>query len=122
MPLPRMIWRLLGLLIITAIAVTACQSATPDLPAPTAVEAMKPSVRGFDQTPLYGGTLTIPRNADPVTCNPAGKGATDITTSGIMGNVFESLTRFDANFEPQPELAESWEISDEGLTITSETT
>lgn len=81
-------------------------------------QAPAPYVRGFDGTPLYGGTLVVARNADPATCNPAGSGATDLNTAAMLGNVFDALTRQNEAMEPQPQLATSWEIEDDGLTIT----
>ena len=44
--------------------------------------------------------------------------ASDTTSSGITGNVYDGLLRFDKNLDLVPNLAESWEISEDGLTIT----
>ena len=39
-------------------------------------------------------------------------------TQMVAGNIYESLLRYDENLEPMPQLAKSWEISDDGLTYT----
>src|SRR5699024_6698627 len=36
----------------------------------------------------------------------------------ITRPIYETLVAFDGNYEPQPELAESWELSDDRKTIT----
>ena len=36
----------------------------------------------------------------------------------VMTNIYNSLLRLDYDFQPHPELAESWEISPDGLTYT----
>jgi peptide/nickel transport system substrate-binding protein len=68
---------------------------------------------GEGGTPLYGGTLVYADFTDFPTCNPA---ATSLPTALV--NVFDGLARFDASLTLQPELAETWEISDDGLQIT----
>ena len=44
------------------------------------------------------------------------------TTNGpallVGGNIYESLLRYDENLKPEPSLAKSWTISDDGLTYT----
>jgi peptide/nickel transport system substrate-binding protein len=47
------------------------------------------------------------------TCNPA---TTTLPTALV--NVFDGLARYDGQVQMQPELAESWDVSDDGLTIT----
>jgi peptide/nickel transport system substrate-binding protein len=39
-------------------------------------------------------------------------------TQMVAGNIYESLLRYDAALEPMPQLAKSWEISEDGLTYT----
>lgn len=39
-------------------------------------------------------------------------------TQMVAGNIYESLLRYDENLEPMPQLAESWEVSEDGLTYT----
>lgn len=40
------------------------------------------------------------------------------STQTVAGKIYESLLTFDFNFNPQPGLAESWEVSDDGLVYT----
>ncbi|MGI9120777.1 MAG: ABC transporter substrate-binding protein [Acidimicrobiales bacterium] len=69
---------------------------------------------GADE-PRYGGTLVV-ASADPGALNPA------ITTSGIThpvtGQIFNGLVRLDRDFKPQPDLAKSWDVSDDLRTYT----
>ncbi|MCA0938907.1 ABC transporter substrate-binding protein [Salipiger pacificus] len=39
-------------------------------------------------------------------------------TQLVAGDIYESLLRYNSDLEPQPSLAESWEVSDDGLTYT----
>jgi len=44
--------------------------------------------------------------------------ATDHSSIQVLQNIMEGLTRFDEDLKVQPALAESWEVSDDGLTYT----
>lgn len=39
-------------------------------------------------------------------------------TQMVASNIYESLLRYDTKLDPQPGLAKSWEVSDDGLTYT----
>lgn len=54
--------------------------------------------------------------ADPASIDPALNEAVD--GSNVLHNTFEGLTRTDADEQPIPGVAESWEISEDGLTYT----
>jgi len=58
--------------------------------------------------------LVIP--SEPPSLHP--QLATDSTSSAILINVFEGLTRADADGQPQPAMAEKWDVSEDGLTYT----
>jgi hypothetical protein len=67
------------------------------------------------QQPKSGGILRIGRvgdvtNLEPMRNNPAGF-ATNFT-------LYDRLTEYDAQMQPQPRLAESWEFGGDGKTIT----
>lgn len=66
--------------------------------------------------PVDGGTLVAAIDSDPGSLNPA------ITTSGAVHVaselMFNGLVELDDEGTPQPELAESWEISDDGTVYT----
>ncbi len=64
-----------------------------------------------------GGNLVVGlRTSEPRHLNPA------ITTVGgvqlVAANIYSALTRFDHEGHPIPDLAESWDISDDGKTYT----
>ena len=71
---------------------------------------------GATATPNHGGTLVM-------ATSQVGAGINHGVASGVgIGNVsskvFASLVHLDANWEPQPYLAESWEVSEDQMTVT----
>jgi len=66
--------------------------------------------------PTQGGTLIIGIEGEPSTATA--HMATDTTALMVASNVFNGLISIDFNFEPQPDLATSWDISDDGLVYT----
>ncbi|WP_138472344.1 ABC transporter substrate-binding protein [Poseidonocella sp. HB161398] len=68
------------------------------------------------QAAKRGGTLTIVSWPAPTYLNSG------ITTSGpetlLGGKMFDGLVDYDIGYVPAPALAESWDISEDGLTIT----
>lgn len=68
------------------------------------------------EKPKYGGTLIVGADGEPSTLN------LDISYSIIatlaVSGVFNLLTRLDYDLNPRPDLAESWKISEDGLTYT----
>lgn len=78
-----------------------------------------------DQNPASGGgsgsgggkTAVMAIDADPPTLNPGL--TTDYTTStNIAAKIFDGLIWLNDQGEPQPDLAESWKMSDDQLTYT----
>lgn len=67
-------------------------------------------------TPVRGGTLTVAIPVEPVHLNVAF--STQGGTSEISPKIFDSLLAFDLDNQPRGGLAESWEISDDGLSYT----
>jgi oligopeptide transport system substrate-binding protein len=66
--------------------------------------------------PIGGsGTLNL-YGIDPITLDPALSG--DSTSNGYIYQVFSGLVKLDANLEPVPDIAQSWEISPDGKTYT----
>src|SRR4051812_46302239 len=67
--------------------------------------------------PVRGGTLVIGPGAEATTPLVAA-----VTTAGlsqlVSGKVFDGLLTYDAQFRPQPQLATSWTVAPDGLTIT----
>jgi peptide/nickel transport system substrate-binding protein len=67
------------------------------------------------QTPTRGGTLKI-NYIEPVNLNST---IVSGTTAGVYGaQLFAGLVQLDDKFNPQPYLAERWEIAPDGLTYT----
>ncbi|MEJ8572864.1 ABC transporter substrate-binding protein [Microbaculum marinum] len=64
------------------------------------------------KTDLTMGVVLEPPHLDPT------GGAAAAIDEIVYANVFEGLTRIDRNGEVKPALAESWTISDDGLTYT----
>ncbi|MDP1729914.1 MAG: ABC transporter substrate-binding protein [Devosia sp.] len=64
------------------------------------------------RTDVRVGLVLEPPNLDPTA------GAAAAIDEVVYANIFEGLTRFDANGAIIPALAESWEISGDGLTYT----
>ncbi len=66
--------------------------------------------------PVKGGTLVIGTTQKARHLNPAVQSGTATAVPGTQ--VFATPLRFDENWQPQPYLAESWSVSDDGLSIT----
>lgn len=69
-----------------------------------------------DAGPAYGDTFIEGSIAEPSNLLPVL--ATDAASSDINGLVYNGLVRYDKNLILEGELAESWEISPDNLTIT----
>ena len=65
--------------------------------------------------PRHGGDLVVAITADPPGWDPTVSTSQEIPRV-VYHNVFEGLVRFDASGEIVPALAESWTVSDDGLT------
>ncbi|MCM2563311.1 ABC transporter substrate-binding protein [Lutimaribacter sp. EGI FJ00015] len=63
-----------------------------------------------------GGTLVIVSNQTPRHMN--GGVQSGIATAVPSTQIFASPLRYDENWEPQPYLAESWSVSDDGMSVT----
>lgn len=64
----------------------------------------------------HGGTLVIGMRDTPRHLNPAVQSG--IATGQPGTQLFASLLRYDENWTPHPYLAKSWEVSEDGLTVT----
>ena len=60
--------------------------------------------------------ITINWGAEPPSLDPGL--ATDTTSSNILLNIMDPLVRLDENLKPTPNLAESWDVSPNGKTVT----
>ncbi|MFP5376373.1 MAG: ABC transporter substrate-binding protein, partial [Acidimicrobiia bacterium] len=79
-------------------------------------EAARETTTTAAEEPVRGGTLVAALSADPGHLNPA------ITTSGTTHPaseiLYNGLVGVDNDLEIQPELAESWEITEDGAVYT----
>jgi peptide/nickel transport system substrate-binding protein len=62
--------------------------------------------------PVRGGTLVVAIDSDPGTLNPATTTSGSVHTASEL--MFNGLVGLDENLEPVPELAESWEVLEDG--------
>ncbi|MBW3619943.1 MAG: ABC transporter substrate-binding protein [Actinobacteria bacterium] len=107
-------------LVCMALVATGCGSDEGAGDDPTEVSTASPedtpTVSDTETADAGGGTLTVAISSDPGSLNPA------ITTSGAVHTAsetfFNGLVALDADGAPVPELAESWEIADDGREYT----
>lgn len=83
-----------------------------DAPATTAPAESSATTEPGDPDDADGGTLVVAISEDPGQYNPA------LTTSGSVHTaselMFNGLIAYDDDYAPQPDLATSWEIEDDG--------
>lgn len=89
-----------GLAATFALALSGC-AATPDT---------------TDKPAADGGTLVLGVTSDPDTLFPWK--ATQFQAVNVLQNLYGTLTEYDADLNVVPGLAESWEVSEDGLTVT----
>jgi len=70
----------------------------------------------FGQSPRRGGTFVIAVEAEPA--QAVGLLASDTQTWMVANNLFSGLVGLDFDFQPTPDLAESWTVSPDGLVYT----
>ncbi|KKN32431.1 hypothetical protein LCGC14_0813890 [marine sediment metagenome] len=63
-----------------------------------------------------GGTIVITTTPEPATITNALSSAP--TTAEVATKIFDGLLEYDLDLNPKPSLAESWEISEDGKTVT----
>jgi len=75
-----------------------------------------PVVHRTNAPPAYGDTLFTGSIGEPSTLIPIL--ASDSASSDIAGLVYNGLVRYDKNLQLEGDLAQSWDVSPDGLTIT----
>lgn len=68
------------------------------------------------QSPASGGTLVVGITSDVNQLFPWK--ATQFQAVAVLGNIYGTLTELDENLDVVPGLAESWDVSEDGLTVT----
>ncbi|MDQ6604859.1 MAG: ABC transporter substrate-binding protein, partial [Chloroflexota bacterium] len=86
--------------------------------APAAAGAASPAATtaAAAGTPKKGGILKVGLQGDPVALDPHSTSLT--ATNHIVEHIYGRLVTIDATLSPKPDLAESWEISPDGLVYT----
>ena len=84
--------------------------------AATAMASMMAGTTAGAEEPRTGGTLKSVLATNPRTLNSAVQSG--IVTGYIGAQLFASPLRYDDSWTPQPYLAESWEVSEDGLKVT----
>ena len=87
-------------------------------PQPTIVDQLRKNAEEFEYTiGKAGGVLTSATISKPLTFNLAI--ANDASSSGVLGYLYDGLTEISwLTDQVEPQLAESWESSEDGLTWT----
>ncbi len=94
------------------LVLAGCASATEE---PT-TEPTETTSATTEPEPTSGGSMVVGITVDPDTIFPWK--ATQFQAFRMLENVYDTLTAFDADLNVVPGLAESWEVSDDGLAIT----
>ncbi len=106
-------------LVFTGLVLTACGGGDETTAGRNAVvDRLRENAGEFEYAVgTHGGALTVATISEPLTFNLAI--ANDASSSGVLGYLFEGLTLASwLTDEVEPELAESWERSEDGLTWT----
>lgn len=98
----------LGLVALMAVLLIACSSDSSD--------SDDSSSSDDAAEPTAGGEINIAYSAQPPVLDPQVGNA--VITAEVMGHVFEPLLTTDSEYNIKPSLAESWEQSEDGLTVT----
>jgi len=93
----RILYILLSVIFLSSLIITGCQS-------------KKESI-----LPTKGSILNL-YGIDPLILDPAISG--EMTSHEYVMQLFSGLVRLDDNLEPAPDIAEKWEVSDDGRTYT----
>ncbi len=107
-----------GLLLLAACAPSqpAAPPAAEKAPAAPKAGEAKPAAQEVKPASATGGQIVLSGSSEPLTLNPA---FTPVSTTIYYSQLlFDGLTRPDDNLRPAPSLAESWEISPDGLNYT----
>jgi peptide/nickel transport system substrate-binding protein len=115
------------LVVAVALVVAACGSTAPsgsstasETDTATAVGSAGPgaSASGGAAVCTPGGTLVMARDLEPITLHPRDKSSNNGTIFANM-QIYERLVeQTPASRDPQPGLAESWEVAPDGLSYT----
>jgi peptide/nickel transport system substrate-binding protein len=97
--------RLFICLLLVPLVLLSCSEKEPEQPKPRTVGV-----------PAFGDALVAGSIGEPSTLIPLL--ASDVPSREVAGQIYSGLVRYDKNLKLEGELAESWDISRDGLTIT----
>lgn len=100
---------------VLALLLSAC-AAPAAAPADGGDDAAAESAAGSDAEPASGGTVIWVGHQEVAGLSPNDAGPT--VQWAMIGNIHDALINIDENYELVPELAESWEAAEDGLTYT----
>jgi len=100
----RIVYILISVVLLCSLLVVGCQPEPAPAPTPAPVPV-----------PGEGGVLNL-YGIDPLTLDPAVSG--EMTSHEYIAQLFSGLVRFDDELKPAPDIARSWDISDDGTTYT----
>ena len=103
-------------LVLAAAALMAGACSRGGEEAPPAAPAGKEASRAAEMGPAYGDTFVDASIGDASTLLPLL--ATDSASHSVAGLIYNGLVKYDGEYNVVGDLAESWEISEDNLTIT----
>src|SRR5690625_4473769 len=104
-----------SLMLLLMIAFVASCSSGEDRSEPSGSEAAtseEPTERNMENVPT-GGVIDVAYSAQPATFDP--HMTTAVATTDVVRNVYETLITIDDDHEFIPMLADTYEVSDDGL-------
>jgi len=109
---------LVALALSVAFAVTGCSggSSTEQKPADATAPAQQSQQQQQATEPQKDVVINIALNADPPKLDP--HQSTALVDRQVFQSIFDKLVDFDEKLNIQPQLAEKWTISDDGLVYT----
>ncbi|HRW07520.1 MAG TPA: ABC transporter substrate-binding protein [Caldilineaceae bacterium] len=105
---------ILLLLALLGVVVAAC--AAPAAAPTTGGEAADTGAAVAEESAATGGTMIWVGHQEVAGLSPSDTGPT--VQWAMIGNIHDALVMNDANYELQPYLAESWEVTEDGLQYT----
>lgn len=112
----KIIFGAIALLLITVLILSGCtqQQSSPTLSAP-GQPSVSDGVTTSPSAPSGNGVLNL-SDIDPITLDPAL--AAEIQSSQYIMQIFSGLAQMDDKQQPAPDIAQSWDISQDGMTYT----
>lgn len=104
-------------LFLLAVVIVSCAPVTPPAGGANPISTSpSTSVAKSGEKPTNGGTLVRAMTSEPATIDP--QGAPNSGLSLVIPYVFDTLVVRDVNNQLLPQLAESWQVSQDGKAIT----